>query len=470
MSTINWQEEVEKRRDDFKRDLFAILSIPSVRDDSKATEEAPFGPDVKKALDFALELAAKDGFTTKEVGNVAGHAEFGQGEELVAALGHVDVVPVGDDWSHDPFDPILKDGKVFARGSADDKGPAMAAYYAMKIIKELDLPLSRRVRMIYGSDEESGMSCVERYFETEEQPTMGFVPDAEFPIIHAEKGISELDISFKDGEKDGDADFRLISFESGARYNMVPDHAKAVLENVKDFDVLSKKFEAYQKETKLAGELVESGNKVTLSLVGKAAHAMEPNNGINAGLHLVAFLGKFTQTGAASDFVTFGKDYLYGDSRAMKLGIRYEDDESGELTMNVGVIRYSVEEGGRYGLNFRYPVTANMEQLKLKMETVVNEYNGQYTYYEDSKPLFVPKDHPLIQTLQEVYTNQTGEEATLLAIGGGTYARHMETGVAFGALFPGREDTMHQKDEFAYFDDLIKTIAIYAEALYKLAK
>lgn len=201
-------------------------------------------------MDFALELAAKDGFITKEVGNVAGHAEFGQGEELVAALGHVDVVPVGDDWSHDPFDPILKDGKVFARGSADDKGPAMAAYYAMKIIKELDLPLSRRVRMIYGSDEESGMSCVERYFETEEQPTMGFVPDAEFPIIHAEKGISELDISFKDGEKEGNADFRLISFESGARYNMVPDHAKAVLENVKDFDVLSKKIRSVSKRNK----------------------------------------------------------------------------------------------------------------------------------------------------------------------------------------------------------------------------
>lgn len=150
-----------------------------------------------------MELGKKDGFTAKEVGNVAGHLEYGQGEELVGVLGHVDVVPVGDGWTNGPFEPTLRDGKLYARGVADDKGPTIAGYYALKIIKELGLPLSRRVRIIIGSDEESGMSCVERYFETEEQPTLGFVPDAEFPIIHAEKGISELDVSFKDGEAGG---------------------------------------------------------------------------------------------------------------------------------------------------------------------------------------------------------------------------------------------------------------------------
>ncbi|WP_099221336.1 dipeptidase PepV [Listeria costaricensis] len=470
MSTIDWQKEVESRRDDFLKDLEGLLRIPSVRDDSKSTEDAPFGPDVKRALDYMIELGAKDGFTTKEVGNVAGHLEYGAGEELVGVLGHVDVVPVGDGWSHDPFDPILKDGKLYARGVADDKGPTIAGYYALKIIKELGLPISRRIRIIVGSDEESGMSCVERYFETEEQPTVAFVPDAEFPIIHAEKGISELDVSFKGGEKDGAADFRLISFESGERYNMVPDHARVVLEDVKDVDKLEKAFADFLQNHDVTGEIETEGTQATISVVGKSAHAMEPNNGINAGLHLVAFLGGFELTGAAKDFVAFGRDYLFGDSRAVKLGINYEDKESGELTMNVGVIRYSVSEGGRYGLNFRYPVTADMDKLKNKAETVVLEYNAEYSHYNDSKPLFVPQDHPLIQILQEVYTKHTGEEATLLSIGGGTYARHLETGVAFGALFPGREDTMHQKDEFSYFDDLLKATAIYAEALYKLAK
>ncbi|HAC0981355.1 TPA_asm: dipeptidase PepV [Listeria monocytogenes] len=470
MTEINWQKEVEARKDDFLEDLKGLLRIPSVRDDSKKTEDAPFGPDVKRALDYMMELGKKDGFTAKEVGNVAGHLEYGQGEELVGVLGHVDVVPVGDGWTNGPFEPTLRDGKLYARGVADDKGPTIAGYYALKIIKELGLPLSRRVRIIIGSDEESGMSCVERYFETEEQPTLGFVPDAEFPIIHAEKGISELDVSFKDGEAGGEAAFRLLSVESGERYNMVPDHSTAILEDVKDFDKVASAFKTFLANHPVEGTLEENGKSVKINIVGKSAHAMEPNNGVNAGLHLVAFLGKFKLTGAANDFVTFGRDYLFGDSRAVKLGISYEDAESGELTMNVGVIRYDVAEGGKYGLNFRYPVTASMDKLKNKMQTVVYEYNAQYTHYEDSKPLFVPKDHPLIQVLQEVYTKQTGEEATLLAIGGGTYARHMETGVAFGALFPGREDTMHQKDEFSYFDDLLKATAIYAEALYKLAK
>ncbi|EIT3882566.1 Sapep family Mn(2+)-dependent dipeptidase, partial [Listeria monocytogenes] len=148
---------------DFLEDLKGLLRIPSVRDDSKKTEDAPFGPDVKRALDYMMELGKKDGFTAKEVGNVAGHLEYGQGEELVGVLGHVDVVPVGDGWTNGPFEPTLRDGKLYARGVADDKGPTIAGYYALKIIKELGLPLSRRVRIIIGSDEESGMSCVERY-------------------------------------------------------------------------------------------------------------------------------------------------------------------------------------------------------------------------------------------------------------------------------------------------------------------
>lgn len=470
MSTIDWQKEVESRKEEFLEDLKGLLRIPSVRDDSKKTADAPFGPDVKKALDYVLAIGEKDGFKTKEVGNVAGHVEYGDGEEIVGVLGHVDVVPVGDGWTNGPFDPVIKDGKLYARGVADDKGPTIAGYYALKIIKELGLPISRRIRVIVGSDEESGMSCVERYFETEPQPTVGFVPDAEFPIIHAEKGISELDVAFSSGEQTEDADFELVSFESGARYNMVPDHANAVLTKVKDQEKLAKALTVFLADHDVEGTITDKDGAVTIALVGKSAHAMEPDNGINAGLHLVAFLGQFKLSGAAENFVAFGHDYLFGDSRAVKLGISFEDEESGELTMNVGIIRFNQVDGGKYGLNFRYPVTAIMDDLKNKMETVVLEYSGTYSHYDDSKPLFVPKDHPLIKILQEVYTKHTGEPADLLAIGGGTYARHLETAVAFGALFPGREDTMHQKDEFSYVDDLLKATAIYAEALYKLAK
>ncbi len=186
------------------------------------------GPEVKKALEFMLNLGEKDGFKVKNVGNLAGHIEFGEGEELVGILCHVDVVPEGDGWSSDPFAAEIRDGKIFARGAIDDKGPTMAAYYAMKIVKELDLPLKRRVRMIIGTDEESNWRCVDHYFKHEEMPTMGFAPDADFPIINAEKGIADLDIvQSSQVEPKSDFQVEVLSFQSGRRYNMVPDFAKS---------------------------------------------------------------------------------------------------------------------------------------------------------------------------------------------------------------------------------------------------
>ena len=185
--TIDWKKEVELRKEDLLKDLFTLLRIDSVRDDSKATEDAPVGPGPKEALEAFLAMGKRDGFTTKQVGNLAGHIEFAPNpdyKETLGVLGHVDVVPVGTGWDTDPFEPQIINDRIYARGSSDDKGPSMAAYYALKIIKELGLPVSRRVRFIIGTDEESGWKCMDRYFQTEEMPDFGFSPDATFPIIN----------------------------------------------------------------------------------------------------------------------------------------------------------------------------------------------------------------------------------------------------------------------------------------------
>ena len=162
---INWKNEVEKRKDDLLEDLFTLLRVDSVRDDEKATAELPVGPGPKEALDVFLEIGKRDGFITKNVDNYAGHIEYGEGEELMGVLGHVDVVPTGTGWDTDPFEPVIKDDRIYARGSSDDKGPSMAAYYAIKIIRDLGLPVSKRVRMIIGTDEESGWQCMTHYLK-----------------------------------------------------------------------------------------------------------------------------------------------------------------------------------------------------------------------------------------------------------------------------------------------------------------
>ncbi|MFC0301225.1 dipeptidase PepV [Virgibacillus soli] len=469
MEKINWMEEVTKRKADLIKDLKGLLQIKSVLDEESKTADAPLGQGVKDALQYMLDLGEEDGFTSKNVGNLAGHLEMGRGEKLLGILGHVDVVPEGDGWSVDPYSGVIKDGKIYARGSSDDKGPTIAAYYGMKIVKELGLPIEKRVRLIIGTDEESDWRCVDHYFEKEEMPTIGFVPDADFPIIYAEKGIADFDIVQPVKEKQMDATHQLLSFQSGRRYNMVPDFAEVRLQVQGETTELVQKYEAYLNESGFKGDITEQGEELLFTLVGVSAHGAEPRNGKNAGIHIAQFLQTL-------DLDESGKRYVqsvaafYEKSRGEVFGIAYQDDVSGDLTINVGVMNYEQNKGGRIGLNMRYPVTFKMDEGKEKIQAELEENGLRLENFSDSKPAYVEKDDPLIQTLQKVYEEQIGEKAELLSIGGGTYARALEHGVAFGALFPGREDVMHQKDEYAIVDDLLKATALYAQAIYELAK
>jgi succinyl-diaminopimelate desuccinylase len=417
-----------------------------------------------------LTLGEKDGFTAKNVGNLAGHLEFGKGEELLGILCHVDVVPEGDGWTSDPFGAEIRDGKIFARGALDDKGPTMAAYYAMKIVKELGLDLKKRVRMIIGTDEESNWRCVDYYFEHEEMPTLGFAPDADFPIINAEKGISDFDfVQNKTDFDKNDNVIEILSFESGRRYNMVPDYAKATVQASGEESEIAQEFTRFMNKFGIESQYHLEQDGLSLEVYGVSAHGMEPNNGKNAGLFLAEFLSKQKVDPRAAHYFQFVSRYFFDDSRGRKLGIAFKDDVSGELTINAGILSYSKETHGKVGVTVRYPVTNKMEESKAKLDDLLSGEGFLIQNFKDSKPHYVDEQEFLIQTLKKVYQEQTGEEATLLAIGGGTYARSLKRGVAFGPLFPGRPDIAHQKDEYIVIEDLLKATAIYAQAIFELA-
>lgn len=471
MANINWMDEVLKRKEDFIKDLQGLLQIKSVLDEEDTTPDAPLGQGVKDALQYMLDIGEKDGFTSKNVGNLAGHLEMGDGDEMLGILGHVDVVPEGDGWSVDPYGAVIKDGKIYARGSSDDKGPTIAAYYGMKIVKELGIPLGKRVRLIIGTDEESDWRGVNHYFEKEEMPSMGFVPDADFPIIYAEKGISDYDMVQSASTEPSDATCELLSFQSGRRYNMVPDFAEVHLKIQDGSDAinLEQKYQEFLSKSGVDGNATTNNDQVVLTLVGVSAHGAEPRNGKNAGIFMAQFLQAMELDVQGKKFVDTVAQF-FNHSRGEMFGVSYQDDVSGELTINVGIMDYSKETGGRIGLNMRYPVTFDIEKGKQKIQDTLQNSGLQLENFTDSKPAYVEKNDPLIQTLKKVYEEQTGEKAELLAIGGGTYARALDHGVAFGALFPGREDVMHQKDEYAIVDDLLKATAIYAQAIYELAK
>ena len=468
--TIDWKKEVESRKEDLLKDLFDLLRIDSVRDDSKASEDAPVGPGPKKALEAFLAIGERDGFTTKMVGNLAGHIEFAPNpdyKETLGVLGHVDVVPVGTGWETDPFEPQIINDRIYARGSSDDKGPSMAAYYALKMIKELGLPVSKRVRFIIGTDEESGWKCMDRYFQTEEMPDFGFSPDAEFPIINGEKGILSLHFELAAGESNGQ--FQLKNFNAGLRENMVPQdaHAEVVVPNSSEFVAA---FDAYIAKNPVEGTASVNEGVVVLDVVGKSAHGSTPHAGINAATYLATFLNQYEFEGQAKNFLSFAADVLHLDTDGAKLNVAFEDSVMGPLTANAGILTFAPEVGGKLVVNFRYPRGIDAKTIETKADAVSSNYGLTVSAGKSQVPHYVSPEDPLVATLLEVYAKQTGLPAHEQSIGGGTYGRIFERGVAYGALFPDSIDTMHQANEFFALDDLFRSTAIYAEAIYELIK
>lgn len=464
---INWQGEIKKRKSELLNDLKELLKIESVRDESQATKEAPFGPGPRKALDKFLQMANDDGFKTLNLDGFAGHIEFGTGEETLGILAHVDVMPAGNGWSTDPFVPVIQDGRLYARGSSDDKGPSMAAYYGLKLIKELNLPVSKKVRFILGTDEESGWRCVTHYFEKMPLPDFGFSPDAFFPLINGEKGNVTYSVSFS-GENIGKV--TLLDFQAGLRENMVPNEAYCHLSGT-DFEIIEKKFKEFISRNPIQGNVKQEDGVVKLEVVGKAAHAQEPRNGINAGTYLALFLSDLDLKGSAKNYISFAAKLLHNDSRMNNFGLRFTDDVMGDLTMNTGIFNFKNSVGGEIVLNFRFPRGLKASQIEKALSEEAAILGGTVKLAGKlQEPHYVPLDDPMVETLLKVYERQTGNKGHGIVVGGGTYGRLMERGVAFGAMFPGVTDTMHQVDEFIPVNDLLRAAAIYAESIYLLIK
>jgi len=478
MTTINWLHEAEKRKEDLVATVQEFLRIKSVLDETTAKEGAPFGEGIRQALQFALDQCAQAGMEVKNVDGYAGHAEFGQGKEMIGVLSHVDVVPEGDGWTTPPYAAEIVDGKIVARGALDDKGPAIASIFAARIVKELGLPLNKRVRLIFGTDEETLWRCMKHYFAREEMPSMGFSPDADFPLIYAEKGLTHFVWrqtlpAFQQLGLHAVArlDARLLSLEAGLRMNMVPERATAVLRaDNKSAAELAEAFQAYLQETQRPGGVQVNGEILTLTLEGISVHGMDPAKGVNAGTELIHFLTRLSLDERAALFVRFVDQYLHRQHYGEALGIAHHDEEMGPLTLNTGIIRYAVEGDLTFDINIRYPHSHPYERWEPVMLQRIQEAGLALEVEDHLVPHRVDPQHPLVTTLQRVYTEQTGEPAGIIAIGGATYGRSLKVGVAFGPLFPGRKDCAHQRDEYMRIDDLVMATAIYAQAIYELAK
>lgn len=445
----NWKELAKQYQEQALFDLKEILRFPSVLDQYQPNTDAPFGVANKQCLEKMLEIGARDGFIVKNIDSYAGHIVYGAGKESIGVLGHLDVVPATGTWTNHPFNPTIIDGKLFARGALDDKGPVMASYYALKMLKDLNVEMNKEVKLIVGSDEETGSRCLNRYFEKETMPDYGFSPDADFPLIYGEKALFSYHV---EGQVDTD---HIVSFDCGDRYNLVPDVAAVTIKNL-DGNIV----QSYIAETGIQAE--QKGNQ--LLFYGKSAHAMQPHVGVNAGYLAMQFLNKYYPSNL-TNFIT-----TYFDTTGKKLGVAHHDPMMKDLTMNLAFIKIK-DNQVIVGFNCRLPVNELKEKIETRLAEVLQTYHLSYKFISFSERHFVDPKSDFVQTLLKSYRAITGDmESQPYTIGGGTYARMMKTAVAFGSMFPNREDVVHQPNEYILIDDFVDWIAIYAKAIYDLTR
>lgn len=410
-----------------------------------AEENAPFGKGVAECLEAFLAKAASFGFETKNYGNYVGEVIFGEGEPF-AILAHLDVVPAGEGWKYPPFGGVINDDvsdggvagkKIWGRGALDDKAPAVCCLYALKALKDEGIVPKRQIKLILGCNEESGWKCIDHYNQVATMPKEGFTPDADFPVIYAEKGILHFTVEFPIA----DAPFKTLT--AGNRVNMVCDKAVALL--TKD---AGSKLSLYEGFT----DCFYDNTTGYVTTYGKSAHASTPHKGVNALEKLLAFLATVNEDCKRAYNVLFEDAF----------GLQQMQDETGTLTMSPNLATF---ENGvlKITVDVRFPATHEKDEVlspfvESGIHCTVDNYQA---------PLYNNPNGKLIQTLLGVYNECMGETASAIAIGGGTYARALECGCAFGPEVPGEESTIHQANEFVTFERIALMNKIYYEAIYR---
>ncbi|PSL44520.1 succinyl-diaminopimelate desuccinylase [Salsuginibacillus halophilus] len=462
---------MERFEQEFLTKLDELVSIESVYHDAEATSEAPFGKGPAEALNCVLRWGEEDGMIVKNVDGYAGHIQLGEGrgEDAASVLVHLDVVPPGPGWTKAPFALTEEDGRLYGRGVLDNKGAAVAAYMALKQIKTEGVALKRPLRFIAGIDEERHWACMDHYFQEEPQPKTGFVPDADFPVITKEKGILDVEVTQPLFNIETSAPVFLQSLHSGERENMVPAAAEAelVMYDAAELERLYKLLEHMLAADQFKVEA--HGSVLRLDVYGTPAHGAAPDLGDHAAVKLGQVLEQLPLDQAG---LTFVQKLLaeWGDSTGRLLGVQKETSDA-VLTVNAGVVRYDAStKQAKIVATVRAPAEVPLAELRAQLDTWAERRGMDLRVLDELPGHSLQSDHPLAQMLLDVYEGHTGERPAPLAIGGATYARVLKDGAAFGPLFPNRENTAHQADEWMYFKDLLLCTKMYEDVLQRLGQ
>ena len=448
---------IDSYKDELIGSLQELLRIPSVKDEPETG--MPFGKGVNDAANYVEGLMKSMGFKTKNFDGYVVTADYGTSKDIFGVLSHLDVVPAVGKWTYPPYEAKIVDGKIYARGTSDDKGPAMCSIYALKAVMEAGIELNKRTcRLLFGTDEESGWADIHYYEKLEKLPEIGISPDAWYPVINSEKGLYQAMIKKEFAETTKG----ILEIKGGSRPNIVPDvvNAKVVMGAG-----LIKGMELAAKELGVEFKYEVNNDVYDIEVTGKSAHASMPYLGKNAVSALITLLAMVNLPNTEQNEAI--------KQIAAKIGMQYNgenigidiEDESGNLTLNVGIIDIS-ESNLEITIDIRYPRSLTGQIVTQKIKEALPGFEVIVT--ADKEPHFVSPDHELVKTMLDIYETYTGKEAYTVAIGGGTYARALPAGVAFGPGFPGDPELAHQADEYEKIDNIITNTKMIAAAIVEL--
>ena len=458
---------INENKDMIIKNLQELIQIPSCYSKSNNTKY-PFGESVNNALEYTLELGERLGFKTKNIDGYCGYIEFGDGKELIGIIGHLDVVPEGDNWTYPPFSGTISDGCIFGRGAIDDKGPVIASLYAMKYVMETT-KVKKRVRLILGLNEENNWDCIKHYKKHEEIPSIGFSPDADFPCIYAEKAVLTQEIK-SDISQFKNLNIKITNIDcNNNAINVVPKICSVVL-SINTDKIRTEEFidnlKSIIKDNNFEIDIYKIDNEeIKLTSHGISAHAAHPDLGINSISRLIIILDKIFKTyGYTIDLFDFFTKYIGLEYDGKNLGIDFED-ESGKLTLNVGY--FGIENNFmKIKMNLRVPVHTDITKIGAAFIKATCEYiNLDFDTSHYMPALYIDPNSKLVQTLCNIYNEETQSNCKPIAIGGATFARAFPNCISFGANFPGDKDMCHQTNEFINIDKFLMSCKIYAKAI-----
>lgn len=453
---------VEEHRDSYIRDVSRLVAIRSVS--GEAEEGKPFGPGPAAALEEAMKICREKGFRVTNHDGYVMTADLCAQECALDILAHLDVVGEGEGWDTDPYTATEKDGCLYGRGTDDDKGPAVAAIYAMACVAE-QFPLKHNVRLILGTDEESGSRDIRHYYALNKPAPNTFSPDASFPVFNTEKG--GLAARFSKTWPKQDSLPRVSALDGGYRINVLPADAKATVLGLSETEV-EKICRPVAEQLGVRFSAVQNEAGVEITVKGIAAHASTPEQGINGITALIRLLLALplAEHPGLSALRSLAELMPHGDSMGTAMGIAMEDEISGPLTLAFSLLKMGEEEiEGSF--DSRVPICATEENCRLKAKSAFEKYGFRFEGLL-RPPHHTPADTPFIRSMLQRYSSFTGRKGECLSMGGGTYVHDIPGGVAFGAAMPDFDSNLHGANERMKIDDMLTAIKIFAAVICDL--